>query len=347
MAFTVGQLAKLTGLTVRALHHYDAIGLLVPSHRSDAGYRLYTQADTARLFQIQALRRLGLSLAEIHEVLAKNGASLPEIVAQQIEELNDRIEQTTTLRAQLLQLGDLLADGAEPGAGDWAAAVELITQYDQYYSSEEMNRLIAHGRTRRIDEWPALITDVRAAMARGVAIDSEEAQHLSDRWRELIMRNVGGDTSLAIKMKLAYFEQPELRQRIEARSGLDAAVTEYVTAIWTHRHTALWARRLGADDASRVRLDDDRMREWLRIVAEMRDAMKTHAPESAVTQHVLREWDGLLDEFSAGDPELRKGIVAALNEDPELQSGWALDAELLSFVARARACALPHGAPIG
>jgi MerR family transcriptional regulator, thiopeptide resistance regulator len=111
MAFTVGQLAKLTGLTVRALHHYDAIGLLVPSNRSDAGYRLYTQADTARLFQIQALRRLGLSLPEINEVLTKNGASLPEIVTQQVEELNDRIEQTTALRARLLQLRDLLVNG--------------------------------------------------------------------------------------------------------------------------------------------------------------------------------------------------------------------------------------------
>ena len=44
MSFTVGQLARLTGLTVRALHHYHAIGLLEPSQRSDSGYRLYTQA---------------------------------------------------------------------------------------------------------------------------------------------------------------------------------------------------------------------------------------------------------------------------------------------------------------
>ena len=59
MAFTVGQLAKLTGLIVRALHHYDAIGLLMPSHRSNAGYRQNTQDDVAKLFRIQALQRSG------------------------------------------------------------------------------------------------------------------------------------------------------------------------------------------------------------------------------------------------------------------------------------------------
>ncbi|WP_263404975.1 MerR family DNA-binding transcriptional regulator [Pseudomonas aeruginosa] len=55
MLLKVGELAKQTGLTVRALHHYDDIGLLQPSARSDAGYRLYTPKDITRLHQIQAL----------------------------------------------------------------------------------------------------------------------------------------------------------------------------------------------------------------------------------------------------------------------------------------------------
>lgn len=87
MSFTVGQLAKLTGLTVRALHHYHAIGLLEPSHRSESGYRLYTQADIVRLYRIQALQRLNLSLTEVAAVLEKEGAPLPEMIAQQLDEL--------------------------------------------------------------------------------------------------------------------------------------------------------------------------------------------------------------------------------------------------------------------
>jgi DNA-binding transcriptional MerR regulator len=51
----IGELARATGLTVRTLHHYDAVGLLPPSERSEAGYRLYTRTDVERLYEIVAL----------------------------------------------------------------------------------------------------------------------------------------------------------------------------------------------------------------------------------------------------------------------------------------------------
>lgn len=65
MPFTVGELAKLTGITVRALHHYDEIGLVVPSQRTAAGYRLYDDHDVVRLQQVLLFRELGLPLDEI------------------------------------------------------------------------------------------------------------------------------------------------------------------------------------------------------------------------------------------------------------------------------------------
>jgi len=61
MQLTVGELAKRTGLTVRTLHHYHAIGLLTPSARAENGYRLYGRDEIARLHQIQALSRFGLA----------------------------------------------------------------------------------------------------------------------------------------------------------------------------------------------------------------------------------------------------------------------------------------------
>ncbi|HEY0483553.1 MAG TPA: MerR family transcriptional regulator [Kofleriaceae bacterium] len=65
MAFTVGELSKLTGVTVRALHHYDEIGLVRPSQRTAAGYRLYDEADVLRLQQVLVFRELGVPLDEI------------------------------------------------------------------------------------------------------------------------------------------------------------------------------------------------------------------------------------------------------------------------------------------
>jgi DNA-binding transcriptional MerR regulator len=67
--WTVGQVADLFGVTVRTLHHYDEIGLLTPSERSRAGYRLYTDADLVRLQQIVVYRRLELPLDEIASLL--------------------------------------------------------------------------------------------------------------------------------------------------------------------------------------------------------------------------------------------------------------------------------------
>ncbi len=67
---TVGEVSELSGVTVRALHHYDEIGLLSPSERSEAGYRLYSRSDLERLQEILGWRALGFELAEIRELLS-------------------------------------------------------------------------------------------------------------------------------------------------------------------------------------------------------------------------------------------------------------------------------------
>ena len=69
MALTVSQVARLTGVSVRALHHYDEIGLLRPSGRSGAGYRLYSELDLERLQQVLFFRALELPLEEIHRIM--------------------------------------------------------------------------------------------------------------------------------------------------------------------------------------------------------------------------------------------------------------------------------------
>ena len=69
MPLTVGQMAELAGVTVRTLHHYDALGLLAPDARSEAGYRLYEDADCERLQGILFYRELGFGLEEINAIL--------------------------------------------------------------------------------------------------------------------------------------------------------------------------------------------------------------------------------------------------------------------------------------
>ena len=74
-ALTVGQVAEKFGVTVRTLHHYDEIGLLVPSERTSAGYRLYTTTDITRLQHVVVFRRLGFALEEVAVLLQEHAAA--------------------------------------------------------------------------------------------------------------------------------------------------------------------------------------------------------------------------------------------------------------------------------
>src|SRR5207245_2114414 len=97
MLFKIGQIAKKVGITVRALHHYDEIALLSPSHRSDSGYRLYTLKDLIELQKIRSLQQLGFSLEKIQLLIRSTDISLLEVLNEHIEKLASTLEQQQTL----------------------------------------------------------------------------------------------------------------------------------------------------------------------------------------------------------------------------------------------------------
>jgi len=336
MSFTVGQLAKLTGLTVRALHHYDAIGLLTPSQRSDSGYRLYTQADIVKLYRIQALQRFGLSLTEIETARVRAGATLPDLISQQLAALDTQIEQATTLRSQLTHLREVLARGDEPGTGEWLAAVELITQYDKYCSPEELNRLIEHNQDDTA-AWQTLIADLRAATQSKLAPQNSQAQSLVQRWGTLMLQRVGGDKNLLIKMKLAYAKDSGMQARMEMQGGITPEMMQYLALVATHAHLALWSRYLSPVEIKRVNLTDAWQQKLLRANGALRNEMGAGSlPDSGPTHAALKEWDSLVDMFVAGDADLRCKVAEALQSDVDLQWNWILTPDLLEFMKRPR-----------
>ncbi len=97
--FSIGEIAKLAGVSVQTLRHYDKLGLIVPSQVTEAGYRLYSQADGARLELLRTLRGLGFDLASIGQLL--DGAMLPaQAVQLQLEALE--LQQQTLKRQQVV-----------------------------------------------------------------------------------------------------------------------------------------------------------------------------------------------------------------------------------------------------
>ncbi|MER5453785.1 MerR family transcriptional regulator [Micromonospora sp. NPDC002389] len=101
MAYRVGEVARLAGVTVRTLHHYDEIGLLSPSGRSGAGYRSYSEADLERLQVIRYYRELGFPLEEIAAILDDPGSDPEAHLRRQHELLTVRIKRLQEMVAAI------------------------------------------------------------------------------------------------------------------------------------------------------------------------------------------------------------------------------------------------------
>lgn len=123
----MGQVAAAAGLTVRTLHYYEQIGLLVPSGRSDTGHRLYDETDVARLYRICLLRRTGLPLAQIGQALDDPEWDLSVAMQRHLHELDRRLEATARLRSRL---AGLVQTAATPSIDELLSTVEEMTMLD-------------------------------------------------------------------------------------------------------------------------------------------------------------------------------------------------------------------------
>ena len=135
--FRVGELARAAGVTVRALHHYDSLGLLVPSERTQSRHRLYSAADVERLYRLLALRAVGLPLEEIGPLLDAR-THLAETVRRHL----DRVEQQLGAVAELkLRLTRLLAalDGDEASTDRFLDVLEAMSMFEKYYTPSSSN----------------------------------------------------------------------------------------------------------------------------------------------------------------------------------------------------------------
>lgn len=204
MAFTVGELSRLTGVTVRALHHYDEIGLVRPSRRSAAGYRLYDDDDALRLQQVLVLRELGVALDEIAaaldapgdraQLLRKHRAQLADRrtrIDAMLASVDAALEVLEKGKAQMMRPEDFKAmfGGFDPSVHDDEVRARWGTT-DAYQESARRTR--QYGKP----EWEAIRGESEAIYARlaelmrqGAAVsdpgvqDAVEAHRLHiERW---------------------------------------------------------------------------------------------------------------------------------------------------------------------
>lgn len=214
--YRVGEVAALTRVSVRTLHHYDRIGLLRPTGRTEGGHRLYAEPDLLRLQQILTLRYLGLPLKRIGELLGRPDFDLVASLRIQRGAVRDRVAELERIDAALAELLDRrLATGrwawdlvveASAAVRDGLAPTE--DTMDKHYTPEQMEQFAELGERMGPDairaieeEWTALIAELRAN--RHLDPTDPTAQALADRW------NAASD-----RIAESYRAYPELWQAI-------------------------------------------------------------------------------------------------------------------------------------
>ncbi|AUH44621.1 MerR family transcriptional regulator [Streptomyces sp. CMB-StM0423] len=203
MSYSVGQVSAFAGVTVRTLHHYDKAGLLSPSDRSHAGYRLYSEADLVRLQQILFYRELGFPLDEI-------AAIFKDPQANPLERLRARQRELTEEIARLQRLAEV----AERAIEVQKTGVSLTPQerfevfgevtFDLSYATEAdlkwarsqgkheaMTRAAAHTKEdwrQLMEEAAAWRAELLAAFDEGEPSDGERAMDLAEEHRLHVAR---------------------------------------------------------------------------------------------------------------------------------------------------------------
>jgi DNA-binding transcriptional MerR regulator len=200
----VGELAKRTGVSVRALHHYDEIGLLSPSHRSESGYRLYTEIDVARLQQIRSLRALGFSLEEARDFLKRPEVTPDRVLGLHIAHLKEQIAVQQGLCDRLEGVARRWRSNEPVPTEEFLQIIEVTNMVGKYYTPEQMEELkqrreqLGDEHIRQVEaEWPELMAKVQAEMDKGTDPADERVQQLARRWMELVREFTGGDPGIA------------------------------------------------------------------------------------------------------------------------------------------------------
>lgn len=247
-AQTIGAVARLAGISIRTLHHYDEIGLLTPGGRSDSGYRLYEDRDLERLQQVLLLRELGMGLDEIGRVLDDPAYDRLEALRQQ----RTRLEQSRKRTTRLIAAVDAAIAAAEEGRtmtpeeslevfGDFDPS-KYEAEVEQRWGNTDAYRESAR-RTKSYtkQDWQRLGAEANeinqafiALMDTGVPATSEQAKEVAERHRGHIS-------------KWFYQCSPEIHQGLgqmyvldqrftenidKAKPGLAQYMSEAIAALW-------------------------------------------------------------------------------------------------------------------
>jgi DNA-binding transcriptional MerR regulator len=198
------EFAKLAGVTVRALHHYDRIGLLKPK-RTSAGYRAYAPQDLPRLEQIIALKFIGVPLKKIRFFTAGTPGGLANALRAQRQTLEEKRRLLDQAIGAIRDVEAVLRAGQDADAALYQRIIEMIEmqnnpdawkqKYDDLVQTK-IDRLRSFSPDALAElraQWTALVGEIRSVLADDPA--NQKAQELGIRWTDLLEKLMGRPVS--------------------------------------------------------------------------------------------------------------------------------------------------------
>ena len=242
----VSEVARLAHVTVRTLHHYDEIGLLVPSDRSDAGYRFYSADDLARLHQILLFRELDFSLEAIRKMLEEPAHGRLEALRDQRELLSERIARAESVAGavdaaiQALEEGRTMStESMFSGFEDFDHAQYADEARERWGGTDSYRESMRRVKKYTKQDWAALKAEAEsieadwaALMAAGRRPEEDEVADVAERHR-LHMDRWFYPTSPAMHVSVSemYTADPRFERHYEQRAeGLAAYVAASIRA---------------------------------------------------------------------------------------------------------------------
>lgn len=230
MEYTVGQLAKQSGLTVRTLHHYEKLGLLSPSARTEAGSRLYAEADVAILHRILAYQQMGLALKDIAPLLEPGAPPLTAVLSRQIALVEEQLARQQRLLAMLRRVARRAQAGGPDLTEHLLDLIAMMRTYERYFSDDELQQMrqvqeaMGDDGVQRVKAALAeLVPAMRSAMEHGADPRSPEVAALARRWAAL-GKGFPQDDALRDKGRAMLANEPALQRR----TGLTPALVDYI-----------------------------------------------------------------------------------------------------------------------
>lgn len=203
--YSIGQLSKKTGVTIRTLDYYDEIDLLKPSSKTSGGHRLYTEGDIMQLERVLALKYMGFTLEKIKAILKDSPSSWQQSIQEQLEMVRQEQKRLKALEQALQGISYSIEFEGEITWPIIFGVIQLyqqdpeaaLQQYENYLSDEEMKTIMnmdAEMSDEAIKEWVGIINDIKNNLETDPA--SETAQRLAERWLDQAQNMFGNDEEL-------------------------------------------------------------------------------------------------------------------------------------------------------